>query len=61
MRVFVNSGKDVAKLKREDELLNLKNKPARLGIIKKEVFDLMTSKLIRRGEKTTPDVKHKTA
>ena len=33
------------------------NTPARPGMTKEEIFDLMAEKLIRKGEKITPEMK----
>jgi rubrerythrin len=54
---YVNTGKDVAELKQEDDPFDPMNTPARPGMTKEEIFDLMAEKMIRKGEKITPEIK----
>ena len=54
---YVNTGKDVAELKEEDDPFDPMNTPARTGMTKEEIFDLMTEKLIRNGKKITPEMR----
>ena len=54
---YVNTGKDVAELKEEDDPFDPMNAPARPGMTKEEIFDLMAEKLIRNGEKITPGMR----
>ena len=47
---YVNTGKDVAELKQGDDPFDPMNTPARPGMTKEEIFDLM-------AEKITPEMK----
>ena len=54
---YVNTGRDIAEVKQEEDPLDPMNTPARPGMTKEEIFDLMAAKLIRKGEKITPEMK----
>jgi predicted Zn-ribbon and HTH transcriptional regulator len=54
---YVNTGKDVVELKQENDPFDPMNTPARPGMTKDEIFDLMAEKLIRKGQKITPEMK----
>ena len=53
----MNIGRDIAEVKQQEDLLDPMNTPARPGMTKEEIFYLMASKLIRKGEKITPEMK----
>ena len=54
---YVNTGKDIVEVKQEPDPFDPMNTPARPGMTKEEIFDLMVEKLIRKGEKITPEMK----
>ena len=54
---YVNTGKDVAELKKEDDPFDPMNAPTRPDMTKEEIFDVMAEKLIRNGEKITPGMR----
>ena len=54
---YVNTGKDVVELRQEHDPFDPMNTPARPGMTKEEIFDLMAEKLIRKGQKITPEMK----
>jgi len=54
---YVNTGKDIVEVKQEPDPFDPMNTPARPGMTKEEIFDLMAEKLIRKGEKITPEMK----
>ncbi len=54
---YVNTGKDVVEVKQENDPFDPMNTPARPGMTKDEIFDLMAEKLIRKGQKITPEMK----
>ena len=54
---YVNTGKDIAEIKKVDPFDPM-NTPVKPGMTKEEIFDIMAEKLIRNGEKITPDMKH---
>ena len=54
---YVNTGKDVVELKQENDPFDPMNTPARPGMTKDEIFDLVAEKLIRKGQKITPEMK----
>ena len=54
---YVNTGKDVAKLKKEEDPFDPMNAPTRPDMTKEEIFDVMAEKLIRNGEKITPGMR----
>jgi len=54
---YVNTGKDLVEVKQEPDPFDPMNTPARFGMTKEEIFDLMVEKLIRNGQKITPEIK----
>ena len=54
---YVNTGRDVVELKHEHDPFDPMNTPARPGMTKEEIFDLMAEKLIRKGQKITPEMR----
>ncbi len=54
---YVNTGKDIVEVKQEPDPFDPMNTPARPGMTKEEIFDLIAEKLIRKGEKITPEMK----
>lgn len=54
---YVNTNKDLAEPKQEEDPFDPMNTPARPDMTKDEIFDLMAEKMIRKGEKITPDMK----
>ena len=55
----VNVIRDVVEARRDDQVdpLDPLNTPYRPGMTKEEIFDLMVEKMIRKGEKITPEMK----
>ena len=49
---YVNTEKDVAELKSEDDPFDPMNTPAKPGMTKEEIFDLMAEKMIRNGKRS---------
>ena len=54
---YVNTGKDLVEVKQEPDPFDPMNTPARFGMTKEEIFDLMVEKLIRNGQKITPEMR----
>jgi predicted Zn finger-like uncharacterized protein len=54
---YVNTGKDLVEVKQEPDPFDPMNTPARPDMTKEEIFDLMAEKMIRSGEKITPEMK----
>ena len=54
---YVNTGRDVVEVTQDPDPFDPMNTPARAGMTKEEIFDLMAEKLIRKGEKITPEMK----
>ena len=54
---YVNTRKDLVEVKQEPDPFDPMNTPARFGMTKEEIFDLMVEKLIRKGQKITPEIK----
>ena len=54
---YVNTGKDIVGVKQEPDPFDPMNTPARPGMTREEIFDLMAEKLMRKGEKITPEMK----
>lgn len=54
---YVNTSKDVPERKQENDPFDPLNTPATPGMTKEEIFDLMAEKMMRNGEKITPEIK----
>jgi rubrerythrin len=54
---YVNTGRDIVEVKQDPDPFDPMNTPARPGMTREEIFDLMAEKLIRKGEKITPEMK----
>ena len=54
---YVNTHKDLVEVKQEPDPFDPMNTPARFGMTKEEIFDLMVEKLIRNGQKITPEMR----
>ena len=52
---YVNTIKDVPETSQKEDPFDPMNTPARPDMTKDEIFDLMAEKMIRKGEKITPD------